>query len=184
MRLQIELYKPRSRSISFDTVQNKDIISTVTILKERQRVNAKRNIPVSAKIHAQTLLDLSALSGATKNSSLLPVANYLSLSLKYKHQVEVYVKMEDICEDLNLSVKSVIKALDILEEKLLIKRAGKSRYEISPKLAFFGEPFEWSIALEHEEQGMDFVLNKIAEIQQQIKQADKEHLINLEGKLL
>lgn len=183
MRLKIEFYKPRSRSISYDTVTKKDIISTITVIKERQRISAKRNIPVSAKIHAQTLLELSSLSGATKNCSLLPVANYLSLSLKQIHQSEVYVKMEDMVIDLQLSDKSIIKALDILEEKLLIKRIGKSKYEISPRLAFFGEPFDWSIALELEKEGMDFVRNKIAEMQEQMQEADKEHINNLAGEL-
>lgn len=175
MQLTIRYYKPRSRRFSSSIVETPDLISKITVIRERQRTKAKRNIPVAANIHSGTFLELSVITGTTKNCSLLPVAHYLALSIKEEYQTEVLVKMDDMVKDLNLSEKSIIKAIDILEEKFLIARVGRGKYEISPRLAFFGDPFDWSIALEYEKEGIEFVKEKIQETKHQMQQADEEH---------
>lgn len=183
MKLKIQFYKPRSRSISFDTVEVGDITSTMSVIKQRDRKMAKRNIPVAPKLHPAAMIELSKVAISSRNSSLLGVTHYLTALLVNKDSSEVFVTIEDIVTDLKLTDKSVIKSLDILEEKTYISRIGRSRFFISPRLAFFGEAFDWSIALEYEKDGQGAILKKINEMREQITLADNKHLDSMVAKV-
>lgn len=176
MNLKVKLYKPRSTTITMDTVELENLTSKRTTLTQRDRNNAVRNIPVSPKLHIVTLLELA--KEATGNKSLLPVAIYIAA-----HQVSsdssVRVEVRNICADLDISDKTATKALNILEERGLITREGRSLFSISPRLAYFGEPFEWSIALQYEKEGKEAVQSAINSIKEQIQEADMRH--NLGG---
>ncbi len=179
MKLKIPLYKPRSTSVTSSTIQVGDIISKSTFVTQRDRKTAIRNIPVSAKIHLQTLINLSLYTSETRSSSLLPVAIYLLSHLRTENCQDIEVKVEDIIFDLKLSDKSVTKAIDFLEEKELVARKGRGKFRVSPRLAFYGQAFDWSIALQYEKEGDAVIQAKIAQVNEQIKEADGEHLKRL-----
>lgn len=172
MKLKIHYYKPRSTSVLSTTVQVGDITAKSTLVTQRDRKTAISNIPMSPKIHLKTFIDLSLYSSTTRNSSLLPVTLYLVANLTDRNKQDVCVKVEDIINDLQVSDKSVTKAINILEEKQLLSRQGRSKFRLSPKLAFFGEPFDWSIALQYEAEGDEFIQNKLVETHAQIQEAD------------
>lgn len=182
MKLKIQKYKPRSRSIKFDSVDVGDITSTMTVMNVRDRKMAKRNIPIAAKLHTDALIELSKIAINTRNSSLLGVTHYLAALLVNKDSQEVFVTIDDIVKDFHLTDKSVIKSLDILEEQTYISRIGRSRFFISPRLAFFGDAFDWSIALEYEQEGQEVILRKINEMREQINEADSKHINNMFAK--
>ena len=172
MNLKVKLYKPRSTTITMDTVELENLTSKRTTLTQRDRNNAVRNIPVAPKLHIVTLIDLAKES--TGNKSLLPVAVYLAAHVTETNST-VKVEVRNICEDLAISDKTATKALVLLEEKGLIAREGRNMFDISPRLAYFGDPFEWSIALQYEKEGKEVVADVIKKIREQIEEADMKH---------
>lgn len=176
MKLKIQYYKPNNRSMFFSTQETEDIVSTETVLRQKTNKQGKKNIPFMAKIHPKGFLELSLLSTQTRNSSLLPVALYLVTSLNTRDNQVVSVMVKDIVEDLCLTDKSVTKALDLLEEYTYITRKGRSEFIISPRLAYFGDAYYWSIALEYEKEGLEKTLEKINSFHEQGLKADRGHM--------
>lgn len=172
MKLKVNLYKPRSSKVTMETVDLENLVSKRTTLTQRDRKNAVKNIPVAPKLHIVTLIDLARES--TGNKSLLPVAVYLAAHVTETNST-IKVEVRNICEDLAISDNTATKALVLLEEKGLIAREGRNMFDISPRLAYFGDPFEWSIALQYEKEGKEVVAEAIKNIRAQIEEADMLH---------
>lgn len=176
MKLKIQYYKPNNRSMFFSVQETEDIVSTETVLRQKTNKQGKKNIPFMAKIHPKGFMELSLEATKSRNSSLLPVALYLVTSLSTRDNQSISVPIKNIVEDLQLTDKSVTKALDILENLTYITRIGRNDFLISPRLAYFGDAYYWSIALEHEEEGIEIVNEKIGSYKEQGIDADMKHM--------
>lgn len=173
--LRIRYYKPRALSISFDTVEDDEVISSQTLVREKTRKKSNIRIPAMPKIHPQTFIDLSRLAIEQRLVALVPVALYVAACLTTKNSFEAKFTAKQIEKDLGLSDKSVTKALGILEELGYLTFGTRGHYLISPRLAFFGEPLDWGIALEFEQEGQDKVKEQILNFHERAANLNKLH---------
>ena len=151
----------------------------MTVVHERTRKYATKNVPIMAKMHPKALHEIAALGTKLRSPSLIQVTLYLIQCLQ-DNSGDITVQLKDIERDLSLSENTVRKAITILKEDLeYIVETGRSQYTISPRLAFFGEPFDWSIALEKEKEGKQAILAEISKIHSEISEIDALHLQNL-----
>lgn len=162
--LNIRYYKPRTKKVKTSIVDNELYVSKQTIMLEQHRKKIKVLVPVMSKIHPETFLMLSKVAASERFVALVPIALYFAAALTKENSFEVEVQAKHIENDLGFSDKSITKALNMLENFKLITQDSRGKYLVSPKLAFYGDPEDWSIAMEHEQEGETFVYNKIAEL--------------------
>lgn len=173
---KIQYYTPKSRKISFNKIESQELQSTMTVVQERTRKYASKNVPIMAKIHPKALHEIAALGTKLRSPSLVQITLYLIQQLK-DETGEIEVLLKDIEKELQLAENTVRKAVNVLKEDLeLITETGRGRYIISPRLAFFGEPFDWSIALEKEKEGKEAIVAEINKMRTEIEKMEDMHL--------
>jgi hypothetical protein len=164
--------KPRKGMLKMETLQINDTSVHMLIQRAAENVSATSNIPVAPRLHTHTFLDLAIQATATKNSGLMAVAMYLACKLDKERCSVIHCTTAEITSELHISPTGITACLAELSKQKLITKISRSSYEISPRLAFYGSAFDWSIALSLEGKGQAAIDAKLNQIDADIKQAE------------
>lgn len=81
---------------------------------------------------------------------------YIQTQVYRKEQSNIIlIKQQELAEFLGVSIGTVNKAVQYLEERKLITKVEQSKYKVSPRLAFIGSHVHWAEALKAEETGIE-----------------------------
>jgi hypothetical protein len=176
--ITVKTSKPRQGKLKMETRQINNALVTVLIKRDAEDIKAEKNVPQSPRLHMQTLLNLSALTTQTKNSGLLPIALFLAAKLDRERNSIVMCTTAELAANLSISSKGITQCFAELTNQGLITKVSRSTYDISPKLAFYGTAFDWSVSLTMEGKGQAAINAHLDQLDVDIKQAEKEIFAN------
>ncbi|MFA5670257.1 MAG: hypothetical protein WC967_13525 [Balneolaceae bacterium] len=155
------LYKTKTETSETDHYKRVSRTHTVDTLKDETLV-----VPIAAMINPVGLYELCKLS-----SSAVRVGIILTTYLNGKEQQNIVsVSHSSLAKFCNISIRSVVSAIEELTESGLVTITGKQKYRLSPLLAWFGSQVDWAVALspiytDRQKRGQDvFEIDHAAEL--------------------
>lgn len=157
MRTKFASHKVKDRSLLKEKVIT-DFRETKRITFEEHTYKGLLTVPNYPSFMPETAF--KAIKQCYQAKSPHAAALYLLLLTQLqdkKQNNEVSLKQKDVAEYLELSVGTVNKAFQVLEDLGYITKMGHERYKLSPTVAWVGPHVEWAEELQAIQEGLTYV---------------------------
>lgn len=143
----IRYITPRLTTVSKETRHYTGVTRQVTTIIEDTIHDKSLKIPIRALPHPLGIREVIRLE-QVKGAKLSAISSLLmTLLVDVKQNNTVTATYEELATLSDISVRTIAKAIPILEEARFLTREGKTSYRLSPKLCWFGNQVQWALEL-------------------------------------